>query len=80
MHPWQLHNKQFHNKQIAMERTACEVSGVDDGVGEVMATLKRLNLDEDTLVVYASDQGGMGGQNGIWGMGDHLHPTELTNS
>jgi arylsulfatase A-like enzyme len=75
MHPWQLHNKQFHNKQIAMERTACEVSGVDDGVGEVMATLRRLNLDENTLVVYASDQGWMGGQNGIWGMGDHLHPT-----
>ena len=33
MHPWQFANKGFHNKQGAMERTACEVSGVDDGVG-----------------------------------------------
>ncbi|HUP80509.1 MAG TPA: sulfatase-like hydrolase/transferase, partial [Pirellula sp.] len=74
MHPWQFANKPFHNKQAAMERAACEVSGVDDGVGEVMATLKRLELDNDTLVVYASDQGWMGGQNGIWGMGDHLRP------
>jgi arylsulfatase A-like enzyme len=74
MHPWQSANKNFHNTQTAMERTACEVSGVDDGVGEVMATLKRLNLDDNTLVVYAADQGWMGGQNGMWGMGDHFRP------
>lgn len=74
MHPWQNANKQFHNTQTAMERTACEVSGVDDGVGEVLGTLKRLNLEDDTLVVYASDQGWMGGQNGMWGMGDHFRP------
>ena len=75
MHPWQFANKQFHNQQAAMERVACEVSGVDDGVGEVMAALKRLGLDNNTLVVYASDQGWMGGQNGMWGMGDHFKPT-----
>jgi arylsulfatase A-like enzyme len=74
MHPWQFHNKQFHNQPAAMRREAAEVSGVDDGVGEIMAALKRLNLDENTLVVYASDQGWMGGQNGIWGMGDHTRP------
>jgi arylsulfatase A-like enzyme len=75
MHPWQHANKNFHNKQVAMERTAAEVSGVDDGVGEIMAALKRLGLDDNTLVVYASDQGWMGGQNGMWGMGDHFRPT-----
>jgi arylsulfatase A-like enzyme len=74
MHPWQFANKNFHNTQTAMERTACEVSGVDDGVGDVMATLKRLGLDDNTLVVYAADQGWMGGQNGMWGMGDHFRP------
>jgi len=47
---------------------------VDDGVGEVLATLRRLGLDENTLVVYAGDQGWMGGQNGLWGMGDHTRP------
>jgi arylsulfatase A-like enzyme len=57
-----------------MRRVAAETSGVDDGVGEIMATLKRLKLDENTLVVYAADQGWMGGQNGIWGMGDHTRP------
>lgn len=75
MHPWQHHNKQFHNTDVARRRVASEVSGVDDGVGSVMETLKRLGLEKDTLVVYASDQGWMGGQNGLWGMGDHTRPT-----
>ncbi|MEQ1861563.1 MAG: sulfatase-like hydrolase/transferase [Chthoniobacteraceae bacterium] len=74
MHPWQHANKQFHNTQAAIERMACEVSGVDDGVGEVLAALKRLGLEKDTLVVYSADQGWMGGQNGLWGMGDHTRP------
>lgn len=74
MHPWQHDNKRFHNQQVAMERAACEVSGVDDGVGEVLAALDRLGLAENTLLAYTSDQGWMGGQNGIWGMGDHTRP------
>jgi arylsulfatase A-like enzyme len=74
MHPWQHANKQFHNRQEAIERVACEVSGVDDGVSEVLAALKRLGLENDTLIAYSSDQGWMGGQNGIWGMGDHTRP------
>lgn len=75
MHPWQSANKQFHNTAAARRRVASEVSGVDDGVGEIMAALKANGLDENTLVVYASDQGWMGGQNGMWGMGDHFQPT-----
>ena len=79
MHPWQHHNQSFHNKQVAMERVAAETSGVDDGVGEIMQVLKRLGIDEQTLVVYAADQGWMGGQNGIWGMGDHTRPIGAHN-
>jgi arylsulfatase A-like enzyme len=74
MHPWQHDNKAFHNTDAARRRMASEVSGVDDGVGEIMAALKANGLEENTLVVYASDQGWMGGQNGMWGMGDHFRP------
>src|SRR4026207_2426057 len=31
IHPWESGNKPFHNTQNAKERTAAEVSGVDDG-------------------------------------------------
>jgi arylsulfatase A-like enzyme len=74
MHPWQHANKQFHNSQTAIERCAAETSGVDDGVGAILAELDRLHLTENTLVIYTADQGWMGGQNGIWGMGDHTRP------
>jgi arylsulfatase A-like enzyme len=74
MHPWQFSNKEYLNNPVSMRRVAVETSGVDDGVGEVMAALKRLGLDDNTLVVYAGDQGLMGGQNGMWGMGDHMRP------
>jgi len=73
-HPWLRNNRQFLNNVEAMRRYAAECSGVDDGVGEVMATLRRLGLDGRTLVVYTADQGWGGGQHGIWGMGDHTRP------
>jgi arylsulfatase A-like enzyme len=73
-HPWLFNNKDFLNNPVSIRRVATEVSGVDDGVGEILATLRRLGLDDDTLVVYAGDQGWMGGQNGLWGMGDHTRP------
>ena len=74
MHPWQNGNKAFLNDIGAIRRTAAEISGVDDGVGAVMAALRKQGLDENTLVVFTADQGWMGGQNGIWGMGDHTRP------
>jgi len=39
-----------------------------------METLKRLGLDTNTLVVFASDQGLNAGHSGYWGMGDHSRP------
>jgi arylsulfatase A-like enzyme len=72
--PWLKSNRQFINNVDAMRRYAAETSGVDDGVGEVLAALKRLGLDERTLVVYTADQGWGGGQHGIWGMADHTRP------
>ena len=58
----------------AIRKYAAEISGIDDGVGRVMATLKQLGLDENTLVVFTADQGMSGGHSGYWGMGDHTRP------
>jgi arylsulfatase A-like enzyme len=41
------------------------VSQVDDGVGEVLAELQRLGLEEDTIVIFASDHGEMMGDHGL---------------
>ena len=50
------------------------MSGVDDGVGTVMDTLEKHGLSENTIIVFAGDQGWMGGQDGFFGMGDHTRP------
>src|SRR5262245_6734824 len=73
-HPWLNANRQFLNNLGAMRRLAAEVSGVDDGVGRVMETLKKHGLDETTLVVFTADQGLAAGHSGFWGMGDHTRP------
>lgn len=44
-----------------------EMSMVDDGVGRVLATLRRLGLHEDTIIVYTADHGFSLGHHGIWG-------------
>jgi len=48
-----------------------EVQELDNSVGQVLAELKRLNLDDNTIVVFTSDNGGWrtmrdwGGSNGV---------------
>jgi len=61
-----FNNREFLNNMVAIRRVAAETGGVDDGVGEILSALKRLGLEDNTLVVYAADQGWMGGHNGLW--------------
>jgi arylsulfatase A-like enzyme len=74
MHPWLYNNRDYLNNPTSIRRYAAEISGIDDGVGRIMATLSKQGLDENTLVVFTADQGLAGGQSGIWGMGDHTRP------
>lgn len=80
MHPWLYNNRDYHNNITSMRRYAAEVSGVDDGVGRIFATLKKHGLDKNTLVIFTGDQGLAGGQSGIWGMGDHTRPLTAFDS
>ena len=74
LHPWQYSNRKYHNNLVSIRRVASEVNAVDDGVGTVMETLQKFGLSENTIVIFAGDQGWMGGQNGFFGMGDHTRP------
>ncbi len=76
-HPWLYNNREYLNNIQAIRRVAAETSGVDDGVGRVLATLEELRLRDRTVVVYLADQGWVGGQGGFWGMGDHTRPFTL---
>ncbi len=74
VHPWQLNNRDFINNPTSIRRVATEVSGVDDGVGDVMQALQSRGLDDNTIVVFVADQGWVGGHGGFFGMGDHTRP------
>ena len=74
VNPWLVGNRPMVNNVKSMRSYAAAVSGVDDGIGRVMATLQRLHLDTNTLVVFAADQGLNAGHSGYWGMGDHSRP------
>jgi arylsulfatase A-like enzyme len=74
MHPWLAGNKKLLNNVNAMRRYAAEISGIDDGVGRILAALKDHGIDDDTLLVFTADQGLATGQNGLWAMGDHTRP------
>ena len=72
--PW-LHSQHNNiNNLTAMRKYAAETSAIDDGVGTIMATLKKHGLDHNTLVIFTADQGLAGGHSGFWGMGDHTRP------
>ena len=73
-HPWNHNYGAWVGDLVVIRKYAAEVSGIDDGVGRVMDTLKRLDLDDNTLVVFTADQGLAGGHSGFWGMGDHTRP------
>lgn len=55
------------NNETAMINVASESAMVDDGVGTIMQTLQEMGLDENTIVIYTSDQGAAYGQHGLWG-------------
>lgn len=63
--------KPFHNKPTHGDQRnpvyAAMVASMDANVGRVLTTLHELGLDEHTLVVFSSDNGGVGGyrQEGI---------------
>jgi arylsulfatase A-like enzyme len=74
VHPWLKQNRSFIGDPVSMRGYASAVSGVDDGVGAILDTMGRNGLDDDTLVIFCSDQGLCGGHHGMWGMGDHSRP------
>jgi arylsulfatase A-like enzyme len=73
-HPWNHNYAGRIGDLQAIRKYAAEISGIDDGVGRVVATLKQLGLDRNTLVIFTADQGMAGGHSGFWGMGDHTRP------
>ena len=51
--------------RAALAATYGMIEFVDDGVGRILATLDRLDLADDTIVIFTSDHGDMMGDHGL---------------
>lgn len=69
--------KKMHLDPASMANTASQNAVVDYGVKLVMDALKEAGLDEDTLVVYATDQADSYGQHGLYGHTNMTIPSRL---
>lgn len=61
-------------KKMTREYLA-SVTAVDRNIGHIMAALRQLNLLENTIVVFTSDNGNNMGHNGIWHKGNGIWVT-----
>ena len=77
IHPWQYTFKDAIGNPVAFRSYAAAVSGVDDGVGRILAELDRMGCGEDTVVVFTADHGSCAGHHGLWGFGEHARPFNL---
>ena len=53
------------------------VTAMDANIGRIMDALKENQLDEHTLVVFASDHGFNAGHHGFWGKGNAAYPLNM---
>lgn len=53
---------------------AAAISGVDQAVGQIVNQLDNLNLRDNTVIIYMSDNGFSCGHHGVWGKGNGTYP------
>jgi choline-sulfatase len=60
------YGKDFDIQLGALESYYGCIEWVDDAVGRILEVLDYLDLTDDTIVIYTSDHGEMGGEHGTW--------------
>lgn len=67
----------MHDPRPSLVGYFASLSGVDDGVGRILAALVDAGVERTTYVVYTSDNGFSCGHHGIWGKGNATRPLNL---
>ncbi len=69
--------KANHRKRDSMITYYAMITAVDEQVGRIVRKLEELKLRQDTLIVFAGDQGFMCGHHGLWGKGNASWPFNM---
>jgi arylsulfatase A-like enzyme len=73
-HPWASSGIGLLGRREPMVAYFAACAGIDRGVGRVVEHLKQLDLLENTVVIFTSDQGYNIGHRGLWGKGNASNP------
>jgi arylsulfatase A-like enzyme len=79
-HPWQINSAprgRAERRRELLTGYYAAVSGLDRGVGQILGSLDRHGLRENTLVIFTSDNGMNMGHHGIWGKGNGTFPLNM---
>ena len=82
-HPWQINSAprgRGARRRELLTGYYAAISGVDRGVGQILAWLEQHGLRENTLVIFTSDNGMNLGQHGLWGKGNATFPQNMYDS
>jgi choline-sulfatase len=76
-HPWSITPASQYGHKETLAQYFAAVSGVDRNVERILKELDELKLADNTLVVFASDQGFNVGHHGLWGKGNASNPRNM---
>jgi len=65
------------NDLATLRNYYAQVAMVDDGVGQIVDALDRLDIADNTLLIYTADHGLSVGQHGFWGHGGATFPSNM---
>jgi arylsulfatase A-like enzyme len=82
VHPWQVEKrhpgyKTAEGRRYKLQGYYTAVTAMDKAIGRVMDRLDELEIRENTLIVFTSDNGMNMGQHGIWGKGNGTFPQNM---
>jgi arylsulfatase A-like enzyme len=66
-----------HRRRESMIAYYGMITAVDENVGRIVRKLEDLGLRDNTLIVFAADQGFMCGHHGLWGKGNGSWPFNM---
>ncbi len=77
-HPWagELTDRCLGNRE-ALKGYFAAVTAMDANVGRIIDRIEQLGLREDTLIIFASDNGFSCGHHGFWGKGNGTDPRNM---
>jgi arylsulfatase A-like enzyme len=69
--------KGMFGKREPKEAYSALVTAIDSNIGRILQCLEKMDLREDTLVIYTADHGWNAGHHGVWGKGNGTIPLNM---